>query len=57
MPFFFEPAFDARVECLPQCCSPANPARYPPTTAGQHILDKYAQTHAGYTGPTKHSNN
>ncbi|GFH20353.1 oxygenase-like protein [Haematococcus lacustris] len=46
---FLDPNFDARVECLPQCCSADRPARYPPTTAGQHILDKYAATHAGFT--------
>ncbi|GAX75062.1 hypothetical protein CEUSTIGMA_g2506.t1 [Chlamydomonas eustigma] len=50
--YFFEPCFDAVVECLPQCCGGDNPPRYPPTTAGQHLLDKYAATHAGYTGPT-----
>lgn len=50
--FFFEPAFDTVVECLPQCCGPDRPPKFPPTTAGQHLLDKYAQTHAGYTGPT-----
>lgn len=53
VPFFFEPNFTARVECLPCCCSGDRPAAYPPTTAGQHLLDKYAATHAGYTGPTK----
>mmetsp|Transcript_27916 Transcript_27916/g.67919 ORF Transcript_27916/g.67919 Transcript_27916/m.67919 type:complete len:333 (-) Transcript_27916:287-1285(-) len=44
MPFFFEPDFDAQVACLPVCCSEENPPKYPPTTAGQHILDKYNQT-------------
>uniref|UniRef100_A0A7R9YQ36 Fe2OG dioxygenase domain-containing protein n=1 Tax=Chlamydomonas euryale TaxID=1486919 RepID=A0A7R9YQ36_9CHLO len=50
--FFFEPNFEAIVECLPQCCGPDRPPKYPPTTAGQHLLDKYAATHAGYSGPT-----
>ncbi|CAL5218902.1 g645 [Coccomyxa viridis] len=49
IPFFFEPNFDTVVECLPSCCGPDNPARYPPTTSGQHLLDKYAETHAGYS--------
>ncbi|EFJ48980.1 hypothetical protein VOLCADRAFT_59825, partial [Volvox carteri f. nagariensis] len=49
--FFFEPNFDAQVVALPCCCGPDNPPRYPPTTAGQHLLDKYAATHAGYHGP------
>jgi len=48
IPFFFEPNFYTKVECLPQCCSPDNPPRYPPTTSGQHILDMYSQTHASY---------
>ena len=47
--FFLDPNFTARVECLPQCCRD-EPPKYPPITGGQHILDKYAVTHAGYTG-------
>lgn len=47
--FFYDPNFTARVECLPQCCRD-EPAKFPPTTSGQHVLDKYAATHAGYTG-------
>lgn len=46
--FFFEPNFNTRVECLPCCVSAERPAGYPPTTAGEHLLAKYAQTHAGY---------
>eukprot|EP00195_Chlamydomonas_chlamydogama_P011151 CAMPEP_0202891964 /NCGR_PEP_ID=MMETSP1392-20130828/1858_1 /ASSEMBLY_ACC=CAM_ASM_000868 /TAXON_ID=225041 /ORGANISM="Chlamydomonas chlamydogama, Strain SAG 11-48b" /LENGTH=325 /DNA_ID=CAMNT_0049575839 /DNA_START=25 /DNA_END=1002 /DNA_ORIENTATION=+ len=49
--FFFEPSFDALVEVLPGCCSPDQPPRYEPITFGQHILNKYTATHAGYTGP------
>lgn len=33
------------------CC------RYPSTTSGQHLLDKYAQTHAGYNANAKHAGN
>ncbi len=32
---------------LLQCCQ-AQPAKYPPTTSGQHLLDRYAATHSGY---------
>jgi isopenicillin N synthase-like dioxygenase len=46
--FFFEPNFNTRVECLPCCVNEDRPAAYPPTTAGEHLLGKYAQTHAGY---------
>ncbi|KAG1675651.1 hypothetical protein FOA52_002360 [Chlamydomonas sp. UWO 241] len=50
--YFFEPSFDTVVICLPQCTGPDRPPMFQPTTAGQHLLDKYAQTHAGYTGPS-----
>ena len=36
------------MECLPCCVTPERPAAFPPTTAGKHLLDKYAATHAGY---------
>lgn len=49
IPFFFEPNFNAVVECLPCCVSAERPAAYPPTTSGRHLLDKYAATHAGYS--------
>lgn len=49
--FFYEPAFDALVECLPCCCQD-EPAKFTPTTFGQHVLNKYKATHAGYEGPT-----
>ena len=50
-PFFLEPAFDTVVECLDVCCSPENPARYPPTTSGEHLLSMYRQTHADFAPP------
>lgn len=50
--FFFEPGFNTVVECLP-CCCVDKPAQYPPTTAGEHLLAKYAQTHAGYDAGAK----
>lgn len=49
--FFWEPTFTTRVECLPSCCSADNPPRFPPTTSGQYLLDKYAQTQKGYVKP------
>jgi isopenicillin N synthase-like dioxygenase len=56
IPFFYEPNFDTRVECLEQCCSNDSPAQYPPTTSGQHLLDKYKQTHADFS-PTDDTTN
>jgi isopenicillin N synthase-like dioxygenase len=48
IPFFYEPNFDTVVKCLDVCCSDSNPPKYPPTTSGQHLLDKYKQTHADF---------
>ncbi|MAM00117.1 isopenicillin N synthase family dioxygenase [Hydrocarboniclastica marina] len=42
--FFHQPNADARVECLPSCRSPDNPARYEPTTSGEHLVNKKAKT-------------
>ena len=50
--FFYEPNFFAKVECLPQCCKD-KPAKFPPTTCGQYLLDKFAATHADYSGAVK----
>ena len=45
VPFFFDPNFDALVECLESCCSDDNPAKYPPITAGRHLLNMYEKTY------------
>jgi len=39
--FFHQPNYDAVVECLPSCCGPADPPRYPPVTSGEHRLGKF----------------
>jgi isopenicillin N synthase-like dioxygenase len=36
IPFFCDPHHDTLIECLPSCCSPANPAKYPPTRFGDY---------------------
>lgn len=48
IPFFYEPNFDTVVECLSVCCSEESPPKYPPTTSGEHLLEKYRQTHADF---------
>jgi isopenicillin N synthase-like dioxygenase len=48
IPFFYEPSFDAVVECLDVCCSDERPAAYETTTAGEHLLSKYKQTHRDF---------
>ncbi|MCP4329707.1 MAG: isopenicillin N synthase family oxygenase [Alphaproteobacteria bacterium] len=44
MPFFFDPNFDAEVRAQSTCTGPDDPAKYPPTTGGQHLLDKINET-------------
>ena len=48
IPFFFEPNFDSLVKCLDTCTDKDNPPKYPPITAGQHLLNMYAQTHVDF---------
>ncbi|KAL0025138.1 hypothetical protein WJX77_002359 [Trebouxia sp. C0004] len=50
--FFYNPNFNARVECLPQCCK-HEPAKFPPTTSGQHVLDMYAAANRGQTSTVR----
>src|SRR6185295_1204847 len=38
--FFLDGNWDAVVECLPTCCSASNPPKYPPVTAGDHLIAK-----------------
>jgi isopenicillin N synthase-like dioxygenase len=38
--FFLDGNWDAVIECLPTCCSATDPARYPPVTAGEHLMAK-----------------
>lgn len=35
-----------------QCLAPGEQAKYPPTTAGAHIVERYNATHAGYGAAT-----
>eukprot|EP00804_Cyclotella_cryptica_P026131 CCRYP_013027-RA/>CCRYP_013027-RA protein AED:0.40 eAED:0.40 QI:0/-1/0/1/-1/1/1/0/339 len=47
VPFFFEPDFDALVECL-EMCRGEEGSKYPPITAGRHLLNMYEKTHADF---------
>ena len=42
--FFYQPNYDARIECLPGCSGPGNPAKYAPVTSGEHRLQKFLKT-------------
>jgi len=39
--FFYQPNYDALIECLPGCAGPGNPPKYPPVTSGEHRLGKF----------------
>jgi len=45
IPFFFEPDFEAIVECLPEYCSPENPPKFPPKKFGQHLIELFNKTY------------
>jgi isopenicillin N synthase-like dioxygenase len=40
IPFFVNPNYDARIECLPTCVDPGAQATYPPMLAGEHRMNK-----------------
>jgi isopenicillin N synthase-like dioxygenase len=40
LPFFFDPDYEAELVCLETCLAPGDSPKFPPTTAGQHLLDK-----------------
>ena len=45
MAFFHNANWDARIECLPTCLGVGETPRYPPTTAGRHLMEKFRSTH------------
>jgi isopenicillin N synthase-like dioxygenase len=47
--FFVDTSYHTLVECLPTCCGPDNPPRYPPILAGDHLI-KMKHKSYGYTG-------
>jgi len=42
--YFFDIDYHALVSALPGCFNASNPARYPPITAGAHIVEMYRRT-------------
>src|SRR5439155_21175300 len=44
LPFFFDPIFEADLTVLATCVGPDRPAKFPPTTGGQYLLDRINQT-------------
>jgi isopenicillin N synthase-like dioxygenase len=39
--YFFDPHIDTVIEAIPSCVPVGAPARYPPTTCGDHILGRF----------------
>ncbi len=44
--YFANCDYSTPVECLPVCHGPGNPAKYPPTTVGEHLLAQVRQSYA-----------
>ena len=44
LPFFFDPIFEADLTVLATCVGPDRPAKFPPTTGGQYLLDRINET-------------
>lgn len=44
IPFFFDPSYFARVECLETCQSPERPPRYAPVLAGEYLQSRFDAT-------------
>jgi isopenicillin N synthase-like dioxygenase len=45
MPFFHQPNFDARIECIPTCAGPDDPPRYEPVLSGEYIMEKFRRAY------------
>ena len=41
--FFFQPNYDALIECVPTCESEDRPAKYAPIRNGEYLAMKFAQ--------------
>jgi isopenicillin N synthase-like dioxygenase len=44
MPFFHNANYDSVVACLPTCLPPGEQPKYPPVTAGVHLMTKFKRT-------------
>lgn len=45
IPFFYNPSFDTRVECIPSCLRPGDRPRYEPITWGEHFTARFNQAY------------
>jgi len=44
--YFMHPNYDAAIQCFPTCLEPNGDVIYPTITAGEHIAEKIAKSHA-----------
>ena len=44
--YFFDPAMDAAIECLPTCRSPDDPPRYPSMRYGDYLMERLDKNYA-----------
>jgi len=44
--YFFDPAMDAMIECLPACRSAENPPRHPPMRYGDYLMERLDKNYA-----------
>jgi isopenicillin N synthase-like dioxygenase len=49
--YFHDGNVDAVIECLPNCVSEGNPAKYAPVTVGEHLAAKLAGSRGGMLNP------
>lgn len=42
--FFFDPEYDARIDCIPSCIAPGEERRFATCTAGEHIAHMHHRT-------------
>ncbi len=55
IPCFLGPDYETLVECLPTCCGPDDPPRYPPVEAGAYVHSRLSDTFAYLkTGAAEH---
>jgi isopenicillin N synthase-like dioxygenase len=40
LPYFFDPAMDALIECLPTCTDATHPPLYPPVRYGDYLMER-----------------
>jgi len=45
LPFFFDPNYDAWIECLPSCRDADHPPKFPPVRAGEYLVQRFNETY------------